>query len=149
MSHDRHRTGIPTGILENFSVPEVSEKRNDTSEPVDSKWCRWSEAHALCFTKGPAPSPSCALPRSIGESFLHTPLFDSAPKSKKDRENPDLFIGAGGRNLTDMELPPEDFESEINDTRWYRKSLYLQDILCKYTVVHIRCRIPSETRRLP
>jgi hypothetical protein len=41
--------------------------------------------------------------------------FDSAPlKSKKIGNITDLFIGAGGRNRTDMELPPEDFESSAS-----------------------------------
>jgi hypothetical protein len=38
----------------------------------------------------------------------------AASKSKKIGEIPDLFFGAGGRNRTDMELPPEDFESSAS-----------------------------------
>ncbi len=51
----------------------------------------------------------------MGESFPQTPWFDSARrKEKKIGRITDLFIGAGGRNRTDMELPPEDFESSAS-----------------------------------
>jgi hypothetical protein len=42
-------------------------------------------------------------------------LFDFGRlKTKKTGRIPDLFIGAGGRNRTVMELPPEDFESSAS-----------------------------------
>ena len=70
-----------------------------------------AEAHALCFTKGLAPR---ALPKTWG-IFPHAPLFDSDLRIKQKIGNrTDLFCGAGGRNRTDMELPPEDFESSAS-----------------------------------
>lgn len=51
----------------------------------------------------------------MGESLPHTPWFDSNRlKAKKIGNYPIFFIGAGGRNRTDMELPPEDFESSAS-----------------------------------
>lgn len=43
--HDRHRTGIPTGIHENFSVSEASEERKDLPEVIENSWCRRSESN--------------------------------------------------------------------------------------------------------
>ena len=56
-------------------------------------------------------------PPNHGGTFPPFPLSSIPPgtKSKKIRSIPDLFfIGAGGRNRTDMELPPEDFESSAS-----------------------------------
>ena len=67
--------------------------------------------------------PPRVLPRSMGEPFPHTPLFDSIPQGRLrrhvNRENDTGRVagektGAGGRNRTDMESPPEDFESSAS-----------------------------------
>jgi len=59
--------------------------------------------------------PPRALPRTMGESIPHPPLFASDRlKIKKIgmmADPSEILFGAGGRNRTDMELPPEDFES--------------------------------------
>jgi hypothetical protein len=74
----------------------------------------------------------------MGEPFPQTPLFVSDRlKIKKIGIITDLserLFGAGGRNRTDMELPPEDFESEINDTGCVEKSPILLGFLRKYAV---------------
>jgi hypothetical protein len=59
--------------------------------------------------------PLVGSPRTMGEFFPHAPLFYSdRQKIKKIGKRADLLlfmIGAGGRNRTDMESPPADFES--------------------------------------
>jgi integrase len=45
MSHDRHRTGILTGILGNFEMSERSDERKDQLEVIEKEWCRWSESN--------------------------------------------------------------------------------------------------------
>jgi len=41
-SHDRHRTGINSGIRPNLSM---SEERDDRSETIEKEWCRRSESN--------------------------------------------------------------------------------------------------------
>ena len=46
----------------------------------------------------------------------------------------EMLFGAGGRNRTVMELPPEDFESYPNDTGQVSKGSLLLDKLRNYNV---------------
>ena len=82
------------------------------SEGVVNNMVPAAESHELRFTKGPAPS--WASPEHRGVLPPCVLVRCRLRENKKDRQKADLFIGAGGRNRTDMELPPEDFESSAS-----------------------------------
>ncbi len=76
MSHDRHRTGILTDILE-------WEREKTCWKSLKKNGVGWPEAHAPCFTRGPVLVRS---PQSVGESLPPYPSGSIPPaENKKDR----------------------------------------------------------------
>ena len=143
MSHDGHRVGILTGILGILSAPEIR-KREKTCRKSLKKNGAGGRRLTRFVSRGNRPLR--ALPRVMGGTFPPFPLVRfHPPENKKDRQNNRSFFGAGGRNRTDMELPPEDFESSAStsSTTPARGKITLTPFRCQEKTRHnsffVRC----------